>query len=139
MHEDLHVRRLVHDVRQTGGVLLVEHARHELRVVDQVRQLRLDVAVVHVDRDGTHLEGAEHRRDPLLGVHGVDPDVVAGLHALLGQPVADAVGALVQLGEGEGAVAVDQAEPVGDGVDGVLEEVSDVVGHGEKLGHRAGS
>ena len=65
-----------------GRELAVVDDGLEVGVVEEVAQLVLDVAEVHVHRDGPDLVGGEHRLDPLDAVRAVDADVVAGLDAL---------------------------------------------------------
>ena len=74
--------------------------RGEIGVVEQVRQLVLDVAVVDVDRHGPQLPCCPLGLDPLRGVVGVDADLVAGADPPIGQCMGQAVGAGVELGEG---------------------------------------
>jgi len=47
--------------------------------------------------------------------------------------VRDPVGAVLQLAEGTAALPTHHRDPLGHQVDGVLEQVRDVVGHSEKL------
>ena len=61
-----HRQRLAHR-RDARRVLRVVHERDEVGVVEQVAQLGLDVAVVHVDRDRAQLVGGEDRLDELDG------------------------------------------------------------------------
>ena len=123
-----HRQRVAHrgDARRVLGVV---HERDEVGVVEQVPQLGLDVAVVHVDRDRAQLVGGEHRLDELEAVEPVDADVVAGADAVGGEVVREPVGARLELRVGLDPVADDQRDPVGDGVDGVFDEVGDVPGH----------
>src|SRR5690606_32912107 len=127
------------DGGQPRGVLLVEDAGDQIGVADQVGQLGFDVAVVDVDRDGTDLDAAEHGGHPRLGVDRVDADVVAGPDTPGLQEVAEAVGPLVELGEGQPRVTADEGGAIRYRVDGVLEQVSDVVGHGGTLPSRCGA
>ena len=105
------------------------HERNEVRVVEQVPQLGFDVPVVHVDRNRTQLVGREHRLHELEAVEPVDADVVAGTDAVGREVVCEAVGALVELRVGLDPVPHDQRDAVGDGVDGVFDEVGEVPGH----------
>ena len=61
-----------------------------------------------------------------MAVLRVDPDVVPDADTPRGEGVGDAVGPLVELGERQPDVPVDQGQAIGDGVDGVLEDVGDV-------------
>ena len=109
--------------------LLVEHQRLEVGVVEQVAQLLLDVAVVDVDGHGPQLEHGQQGLDPAHRVPAVDPDVVARAQAGVGQVVGQAVGALVELGVGALLAVAHHGQAVGHGVDGVLEQVGEVVRH----------
>src|SRR5699024_1410774 len=75
------------------------------------------------------LEDGDHRLDALDGVAAVEPDPVAGPHALGDQVMGEAVGALVHLRIGAGAVTGLQRDPVRHEVDTILDEVSDVESH----------
>ena len=76
---------------------------------------------------GADLVDREQRLDPLDAVRGEDPDVVAGLHAEIGERVREPGRALVELAVGDLAARVDEREPVGHLVDGELEQVGEVV------------
>ena len=65
--------------------------RDGIGVVEQILELVLDVAVVHVDRDRSQLVAREHHFDVLDGVAQVDADVVAGRHPSLASPCASCV------------------------------------------------
>ena len=56
----LHVRRAVADLGDAVAEAAVEEQRLGVGVVEQVDELVLEVAVVHVDRDAAHLERREH-------------------------------------------------------------------------------
>ena len=71
------------DVRDAGTELPVVDERYEIRVVEEVRELALDVPVVHIDRYRTQLEAAEHRLQVLAAVVQLEPDVVAGCDACI--------------------------------------------------------
>ena len=61
-HQDrLHVRGLRQNVGDTVGVLALVDQRDHVGVLEQVAQLALDVAVVHVDQDRARLDDAQHR------------------------------------------------------------------------------
>ena len=108
---------VVNERRQSGNslahlgdewsVLGVEYHRLEVGVVEQVRELVGDVAVVDVDRNGTDLESAHHGFEPLEAVLGVDADVVAWPDAEFGQKVCDAIRPLIEFGEGQPPIAID--------------------------------
>ena len=57
---ELHVRRLVADLGDLVAELAVEQQRLGVGVVEQVDELVLEVAVVHVDGDAAHLERRVH-------------------------------------------------------------------------------
>ncbi len=120
------------DQRRVGAL---EDDRDDVGVVEEVVELPLDVAVVHVDRDRADLDDRQHRDDVLDAVLGVDRDVVAGLHPLRLQVVREAVGLGLQLGVGHDPVTDLDGGVVGRRVDGVFEEVSDVVSHAARLEH----
>jgi hypothetical protein len=71
----------------------------------------------------------------LDAVPGVDPDVVAAPDPPALQEVGQPVGVGLDLGVRRLVVAGLDGEPLWDDVDGVLEEVSDVQGHGPRLEH----
>ena len=125
----LEQRQRVADGPDAGRELAVEDDGLEVGVVEQVAQLLLDVAEVHVHRDGAHLVGRQRRLDPLDAVGAVDADVVAGLDALGDQVVGELVGPRLELPVGAPLVAHHQDLSIGHRVHGVLEEVRDVVRH----------
>ena len=94
-----------------------------------------DADTWHVDRDGTDLEDREQGDDVLDGVLGVEPDVIALPDPLAGQVVGQLVGLTLELCVSHFAVADLDRHLLGRGVDGVFEEVSDVVAHGARLEH----
>ena len=127
-----------HDARQPGGRDGIDDRRQVL-VVDEdgqagvfqvVRQLLRQVPVVDVDHHGPELDRGEQRRHGLDGVAGVQADVAAGADALGGQVVREAVGLVLEPAVGDLAVAADQRDPLGEGVDGMLEQVGHVQRHG---------
>jgi hypothetical protein len=124
-----HRERLAHggDAR---GVLRVVHERDEVGVVEEVPKLGFDVAVVDVHRDRAQLVRGEDRLHESVAVHAVDAHVVAGSDSLRGQMVRQPVGPFLELGVRAGLVGDDQRDPIGDGVDDVFGEISDVPGHG---------
>ena len=123
-----HRQRLAH-CRDARRELRVVHERDEIGVVEEVAQLGLDVAVVHVHRDGAQLVGREDRLDERVAVQAVDADVVAGPDALGREVVREPVGPLLELRVRAGLVGDDQRDPIGDAVDDVLGEICDVPGH----------
>ena len=78
--------------RDPRGELLVVDDGLEVGVVEEVAQLLLDVAEVHVHRHGPDLVGRQRGLDPLDAVGAVDADVVAGPDALGEQVVGELVG-----------------------------------------------
>ena len=77
--------------------LVLEHRRHDIGVVVQVDELVLDVAVVHVDRNGAQLVRREHRLDELDAVVRVDRDVLTLTDAVRREVVRQPVRPLLQL------------------------------------------
>ena len=67
------LRRAGRDERGVGALV---DQRHDVGVVEEVVELPLDVAVVHVDVDGADLHHGEYGDDVLDAVLGVDADVV---------------------------------------------------------------
>ena len=113
----------------SGRELRLDDDGDGVAVVEEVDELVLHVAVVHVDRDGSQLVGREHRLHELDAVVRVDRHVVAATDALRGEVVGQAVGALLELREGLLAIAADQGGAIGHGIDRVLDEVGQVEGH----------
>jgi hypothetical protein len=111
---------------------LVDHG-HEVGVPDEVAELVLDVAVVDVDPHRPDLEDGPQGLDPLDAVQRIDADVVAGLHAGLRQVVGEPVGPLLHLGVGAALPLRHEVLAVAEVVDAVLEEVGEVVLHGDSL------
>ena len=120
------------DERCVGA--LVEQ-RHDVGVVEEVVELTLDVAVVHVDRDRADLEDREQGHDVLHAVLRVDADVVAHADAAGRQEVRQPVGVGLELGVRHLAVPHLDDGPVRHHVDGVLEQVGDVESHVARLEH----
>ena len=83
----------------------------------------------------TAKELAQQGHDVLDAVLGQDADVVADPHSPGGEVVGEPVGVGLELGVGHPSLPHDEGGPVGDDVDGVLEQVSDVQGHGGRLEH----
>ena len=106
----------------------------EVGVVDDVAELRGDVAEVEVDRHGPGLVAADHGLDPLGAVSGEDADMGAGGDPGVAEVMGEAVGPGVELGVGEAHVARHQGQPVRHGVDHQLEQVGEVE---RSLGHRS--
>ena len=78
---------------------------------------------------------ASSGHDVLDAVLRVDRDVVARTHPLRLQVVRQPVGVGLQVGVRHDPVADLQGRVVGCGVDGVFEEISDVVSHDPRLEH----
>ncbi len=130
------VRSRLGDQRGVGA--LVDQRDH-VGVVEQVVQLALDVAVVHVDVDRADLDDREHRDDVLDAVLGVDRHMLSGLHPLRLEVMGQPVGPGLQLGEGDDPLTHLHGRLVGRRVDGMLEEVSDVQGHAPETRTRSRS
>ena len=117
-------------VREPWRELTIQHHGLQVRVLEEVPQLLLDVAEVDVDRDRTRLVRTECGLEPLHGVRAVYADVVAGLDAVRHEVVGDAVRRLVELAERATLGAHDERLAIRDRVDRMLEQVRDVVRHG---------
>ncbi len=61
------------DLRDTIGEATVVHERDEIRIVEEMLEFALDVAVVDVDRDGPDLERREHSFEVLGAVEEIQP------------------------------------------------------------------
>ena len=83
-----------------GNELLVHDQCHRLRIVVQIGQFGVDVAIVDVDRDRTNLEAPEQTLDELDAVAHVQSNVIAGPDTDTRQVAGDAIRALVQLDVG---------------------------------------
>ncbi len=99
---------------------------HQVGVGEQVPELVLHVAVVDVDPHRPELEHGPGRLDPLHAVQRVDPDMVTGPDTLLGQIVGQPVGPLLHLRVGAALPGCHQVLPVAVGVNGGLEQISEV-------------
>ena len=134
-HRDPELLVLGHAGRDQRGVgALVDHGDH-VGVVEEVVELALDVPVVHVDGDRPDLDHRQHGDDVLDAVLGVDRDVVSRADSLGLQVVRQPVGVGLQIGVRHDPFSDLQGGVVGCGVDGVFEEISDVVSHGPRLEH----
>ena len=116
------------------GQLTLVHERPDVGVAEDMLQLGRDVAVVDVDGHGADLERRQHALHVLGAVEELDADVVAGPDACAEEVVGQAVGALLQLGVGEPALAAHQRHPFRHGLGHALEEVGQVVLRG-RIGH----
>ena len=94
------VGQLGEELGDPGAELGLVDQGHQVGVGEQVAQLVLDVAVVDVDPHRPELEDGPGRLHPLDAVQRVDPDVVAGPDAVVGQIVGEPVGPLLHLGVG---------------------------------------
>jgi hypothetical protein len=104
---------------------------HEIGVVEEVGELVLGVAIVHVDGDGAQLVDREHRLDPLRAVARVDPDVLADSDACGGQVVGEARRPCVELRVASSHVSRDERGAPGHRVGHTFEEVGEVQLHHE--------
>ncbi len=107
---------------------VVDH-RREVRVVEEIGELVVHIAVVHVHRHRPHLVGGQRGFDPLDAVGAVDADVVARPESASSQVVGEAVAARLELCVRAPLLSDYQDLAVGNRVDGVLKEVGDVVRH----------
>ena len=110
--------------------LLVVDERAQVGVAQVIGELFLQVAEVDVDGDRPELDRRQQRRHRLDRVVGVEADVPAGADALGGQVVRQPVGLVFELAVGDLQVAVDQGDPVGERVGGVLEDIGHIQCHG---------
>lgn len=92
-------------------------------------EFALDVPEVDVDHHRARLEDRNHRLDGFDVVSAVQPHRLAGLDAESPQGVREAVGPLVEFGVGLVSAVGLERDPVAHQVDGVLDEVGDVVCH----------
>jgi hypothetical protein len=111
------------------GVGALVDQRDDVGVVEEVVELALDVAVVDVDVDRADLDHGQDGDDVLDAVLGVDGHVVTRLHPLRLEVVGQLVGLSLQVAEGRDPVPHLDGGVVGDDVDGMLEQVCDVLGH----------
>ena len=129
----LDIRNLGQHVGDPFGVLAFVHQRDHVGVIEQVAQLRFDVAVVDVHQDRAGLHNAQHRDHDLDPVAAVKSDLVVLLHAVGDEIVREAVRLFLQPGIGDLFVPADQGDTVRHGVDGVLGKIGNIQGHGLKL------
>ena len=94
----LHARHTVEDALDALGERAVEHDRHRVGVVPEIRELVVAVAVVRVDRHEPDLHGAERGLDVLGAVVEVDRDLVLLRHAEIEQELRHPVGPAVEVG-----------------------------------------
>ena len=109
----------------------VDHA-DRLRVVEHVRQLRLDVAVVDVDRNGAELVARQQRLDMLGAVVEIDGDVIAGPHAEPGQTMGQPGRPLLQARVGEPGLAGDERQARSHHARHAFPQVGEVELHGAR-------
>ena len=119
---------LAHGVDPGPELPLVDE-RLQVRVLEDVRELVLDVAVVDVDPHRAELEDGPERLDPLRAVVRVDADVVAGADALSGEVVGETVGPRLHLLVRPALAFGDEVLALAEGVDRRLEEVGEVEVH----------
>ena len=119
---------LAHGVDPGPELLLVDE-RLQVCVLEDVRELVLDVAVVDVDPHRAELEDCPQRLDPLRAVVRVDADVVAGADALGGEVVGETVGTRLHLPVRPPLAFGDEVLALAEGVDRRLEEVGEVEVH----------
>ena len=77
------VGRLVAHLGNVRNKFLMVNARHHVGVVEYVKQLLFDIAVVHVDRHRTQLEAGEHALQVFVAVVQVQANMVTGADTLL--------------------------------------------------------
>jgi hypothetical protein len=118
-----------HGVHDRGEVLIVNEGG-QVGVPQVIGQFALEVPEVDVDGDGAQLDRGEERLHRLDGVAGVEADVAAWTGPLGGRVVGQAIGLVLELAVGDLALAVDQRDPVGEGVGGMLEDVGHIQCHG---------
>src|SRR5215472_9020854 len=116
-----------------GAERLLVDQPDEVAVPEKRAELPGHVSVVDVDRYRPDLERGQHALDVLGPVVEQDADVVAWRDAHPQQMVGKPVGALVELGVRQPAIAADQCQAVGDGVDDALEQVGQVEVHRQEL------
>ena len=109
-----------------GSELGLVHQGHQVGVGEQVAELVLDVAVVDVDPHRPELEHGPGRLHPLHAVEGVDAHMVTGPDPVVGQIVGEPVGPVLHLGVGAAVPVGHQVLPVAEGVNGGLEQISEV-------------
>ena len=111
--------------REVGFV----HHGLQVGVGEEVAQLVLDVAVVHVHRHRAQLERGEHAFEVLVAVVEPEADVVAGADAVRGEHMRQPGRALVEVAVGEAHVAEHDRLAVGHGVGHRFEEIGEVELH----------
>ena len=113
----------------------LDEERLQVGVVEEVTELFVDVAVVDVDPHGTDLEDRPEDLRPLDGVVGVDPNVVTGLNPEVGEGVAELVRAGLELGVGSSLAPGNERSSLGESIDGLFEEISEVEVHWRTIEH----
>ncbi len=117
------------DRGELGRELAMEDHGLGVRIVEQIPELFLDVAVVDVHGHGADLERGEHALQVLDPVVQVERDVVARADAEIPEVVRQPVDPIVGLGVGEADVSLDQRFAVGNGVDDAFPEIGEVELH----------
>ncbi len=111
--------------------LVVVHEHGGIGIVEQVREFRADIAVVHVDRNGPELLRRVERFHVGGRVDAHDRDFVVGLNVVGGEHRSEARGPVVELGVCEMPVAADERNAVGREIgDSAPGPGEGVVGHG---------
>ena len=129
--QQLHVGRLGADLGHAVAELAVEEQGLGVGVVDQVRELVLEVAVVHVDRHAAHLERRVHAFAVLVAVVEVRRDLrVRSEPAAASSAAARRAARSSNWRQRDPPVALDQRDPVGNRVAHRLPHVREVPGHG---------
>ncbi len=127
-------REPVEHAAHPGCELALVDERLEVGVVEEVRELLLDVPEVDVHPDRTDLEDRPGRLDPLDRVEGVDADVVARPDPVRRQVVGEPVRPLLHLGERAALALAHEVLAVAEVIGGVLEQVGEVELHALNLG-----
>ena len=107
----------------------MEDDRLGVAVVEQVAELFLDVAVVHVHGNGSDLERREHALEVLGAVQEVQRDVIAGADTALCERVREAVHALLGVRVGQPPVAAHERLAIRHRVGDLLPKIGEVVLH----------
>ncbi len=111
------------------GETPIDHHRHDIGAGEQVAELVGDIAVVDVDPHRPQLEDGPERLDPFDPVVGVDADVVAGTDPDGGEVMGELVRPLLHLEVRAPDAVGDQVLTLAEDVDGMLEQVGQVVLH----------
>ena len=104
----------------------VVHDPDGVRVGEQVLELVVDVAVVHVDRNGTQLVAREHRLEMFDRVAHVERDMRPGPRAAAREQMREAGRSFVELRIGASRSAADRGLARRDGIRHPLEEIREI-------------